>query len=241
MIRNWVVAGVLGALTFSANGAVVVIDAFEGSEGHFTSASNASGSSAGFVAASTTIVLDPTTGQNSSSSQKLTIDDDVAVNVVTDNWRFRNLSGGGTIANNLSFDSTGFVGYWAKTTTPNLMASILIDDSSTITERGRFQPMIADGEWHAYEWNLDAAVANTEWFGFAGTGNNGLIDGVQVSIDSTYTTAPFIGGVAGETDAVFNIDNVSINPTGSITAVPEPVSLGLLFPAAVGVLARRRR
>jgi hypothetical protein len=235
-------AGILGltVLAGGANAAVVILDPFEGSEGRFTSSSAGSGSSTGFVAANTTIVLDTTTGQNSSNSQKLTIDDDVAVNVASDNWRFRNLSGGGTPANNVLFDSTGFVGYWAKTTTPNLQASILMDDG-VATERGRFQAMIADGEWHAYEWNMDATVANTEWAAFAGTGANGLIDAAQLTIDSTYTTAPFIGGVAGETDAIYNIDNVSINPTGSITAVPEPTLFGLLVPGTLAVLARRRR
>jgi hypothetical protein len=238
MILKCFLGGLLGlGLTSSARAAVLIIDSFEAGEGHFTSSPTGSGTSTGFVVANTTIDQDTTTGQNSSASQKFVVDDDPAVNITTTfNWRIRNLSGGGTPANNTSFATTGFVGYWLKTTTPNLQASIVIDDGAQ-TERGNYLNINADGQWHAYEWNLAATTASTEWFNFAS--GNGLIDqSANVTIDATYVLSPFVSGT--DTDATFNIDNVSVNPTGSITAVPEP-TFGFLSFGALALIRRRRR
>lgn len=241
MRRNLLLGGLcVLALAGVAPGAVVIFDDFEAGEGRFTSAPNASGTSTGFVVAGTTLTHSTGTGIDGGNSQRLIVDDDPAVNVPatpTHNWRIRNLSGGGTIANNVSFASTGYVGFWLKTSTPNLQASIVIDDTSTITERGKYVNVIGDGQWHAYEWNLDAATASTEWFNF--NAGNGLIDSANVTIDAVYILSPFVSG--SDTDAEVFIDNVSHNPDASITIVPEPTSLMMLAGVAgIALMARRR-
>ena len=67
---------------------------------------------------------------------------------------------------------------------------------------------------------------------------NGLIDqSTSVTIDGVYVLSPFVSG--SDTDATFNVDNVSTNPTGSITLVPEP-SIELLSIGTLALIRRRR-
>src|SRR4249919_3480791 len=126
-----------------ARAAVVVIDDFEASEGHFTSNPNTgSGTSQGFVkTGGTAATADRVTTQafTGSASQQGVLDDDVAVpgsGANLDSWRLRNLSGGGTPANNVSLTNnvsdTTCVGYWIKTSSPGLEASIGIDDGAAL-------------------------------------------------------------------------------------------------------------
>ena len=222
------------ALAPFARAAVTVIDDFEANEGHFAQAPNFSGSSAGFAAAST---ADRTTEAffSGAASEKLFIDDVVGTNDPGGGaWRLRFLSGGGTPANNVTLDSTGFVGYWLRTTTPNLRAGIMIDDGAAL-ERSVRTAIIADGEWHLYQWDFDN---DAQWDAFAGTAPNGAIDAAQVTIDALYVDAA-LAGDGSDQDATFYIDAVSFDPTGEI-AVPEPTALGLVGVGAL-MLTRRRR
>ena len=102
-------------------------------------------------------------------------------------------------------------------------------------ERGTRTPIIADGEWHLYEWNLDD---DTQWDGFAGTGVNGAIDAATVTIDALYIDAT-LAGDGSDQDATFNIDTVAHDPAGQIV-IPEPTSLALLGLGALPLVRRRR-
>ncbi|MGV3531340.1 MAG: PEP-CTERM sorting domain-containing protein [Chthoniobacteraceae bacterium] len=156
----------------------------------------------------------------------------------TQAWRARLLSGGGTVANNVRLQNTGnaYVGYWLKTTTPNLMASIILDDVPD-HEIATYLPIPNDGEWHLFQWEV--ALADN-WVGFAGETAPGEINNPTFTIDGLVVAALLDSSISDQ-DAVFYIDDVSYNPTGPIQAIPEPASVVLAGFAAVGVLGMRRR
>ena len=217
------------------------IETFDTNEGRFASVPAASGTSLGFTAAGTTIDFDGTVGHTSAGSQLITVNDDATKTAATGySWRIRNLSGGGTPANNVTLTADGYIGFWVKTTTANLQVSMIIDDvvgTTTQNERGRYQDVINDGEWHAYEWNFDATTANTEWFNF--NAGNGLITASTVTVDAVYFLMKDSSPTGEDRDAVLSWDDLSVNTEGSI--VPEPASMSLAMLGGLAAFARRRR
>jgi hypothetical protein len=217
--------------------AVVVLDDFEIDEGHFADAPSFSGSTGGIAAPTSTADRDTTEANTGGASQRLFIDDDPNTFISGDLWRVRHLSGRGNIVQNVPLSGGGFVGFFAKTLTPNLQASLMIDDSPTALERATFQPMLPDGLWHLYQWNL---ADEADWQAFALADANGVIDNPTVTIDSLYFVPTFDFNLP-EQDATMFIDDVAYNADGRIPdIVPEPTSLTFL---TIGLLAiaRRRR
>jgi hypothetical protein len=221
-------------------GQQTIFDDFEGTKGRFASAVNASGSSQHVAPASASQV---------DSSRSHTGNDSLRVDIVNTGgdparMQLRLLSGGGTPANNTVNDQAmgpeGHVGYFLRVEPGNdpLWASILIDDGTTGAnglERGAFIPVIADGEFHLYQWNLaDAAV----WDNFAN--GNGAIGGPNAFLDAIYlSSAPATSGGTNWAGSVW-IDTVAYNPDGTLdNLIPEPTSAGVLF--VVSLLLRRRR
>lgn len=100
---------------------------------------------------------------------------------------------------NLQFESIGSVGLWLKTDDPGLQVSIALDDPGT-GDRGVLQSVIADNEWHKYEWFLDES---SEWEAWIGAGN-GQVDGSNVTIDSIQ--------FVGSSDAQVYLDDVFWDP-----------------------------
>jgi hypothetical protein len=133
----------------------------------------------------------------------------------------------GDASTNLSMESIGSIGFWLKagviTGSPNLSASILLDDEAAGTEIGVARPVPADGLWHKYEWLIND---NNEWDNFSG--GNGRINGAYFSIDSIRFT--------GLTDATFTLDDVFYDAA----AVPEPAG-ALMMVACLALVRRRRR
>lgn len=167
----------IASVVSSADAQLVVIDDFELGEGHFNLAPDFSGTSQGMIKTAgpqdTTADQTGVTAFTGVSSQRLVVFDDIAVGGTpanVDSWRLRHLSGSGTPANNLSLaivtGGTGFVGYWLKTSSAGLEAGLGIDDGAAL-EIARWQPIIADGEWHLYEWQFQNP---DDWDAFAGTG-----------------------------------------------------------------------
>jgi hypothetical protein len=235
-----------GGFSTSAGAAVVILDDFETTEGHFNLAPSFSGTTAGETETTpgvgpSTADRDTTTGVNgSTASQRIFIDDDPAADSPAGGaaWRLRHLSGSGTPANNVAFSNglDSYVGYYLKTSTPNLRAGILLDDGAAL-ELSTRTPIIADGEWHVYQWQLSDA---NQWDAFAGTGANGAIDAATATIDGIFVD---VVKTTGDQDATFFLDSVSFSDSGPLPApvVPEPASAGLLGLAGIGLLARRRR
>ncbi len=219
---------------------LTILDGFDGGEGRFTSAPNASGSTNGITPASTAVY---TTAEAhlGEGSQEITL----VRNTTTATSRVRHLSGGANPANNrVNVDGTlsamgpfGFIGFFLKTTEPDMSVYLGLDDGTVTTvslERSTAIPVIADGEWHLYEWNL---ADENLWSNFSG--GNGVIGGPNAYLDSIF----FESGPStlGET-FTFYLDTVAYNPNGSLASlitIPEPGTLVLLLPL-VGMILRRR-
>ena len=198
---------------------LMVLDGFDGNEGRYTSSPTFSGSNRG-IAATTTAVYSTEAAHRGAGSEKLTI--------VRDSQevegRLRFLSGNGTPANNRvtvgsqqrAMGATGFVGFFLKTDDPGLTVNIALDDGyrlgTTGMEISTALPVIADGEWHLYQWNL--ADANV-WSNF--TGGNGTINGPNSFIDSIFIN----GGAQNQTSEVF-LDTVAFNPAGNLNSLIAP-------------------
>ncbi len=212
-----------------------VLDDFENDEGHFVWNYNQSPSTQSFGLSSATTIERVTTEHQGSgvASQLLNY---VIDGAAPDTWQNRHNSGIGAPANpanNVALEATGWVGFWLKTDDAGVSVRISIDDpiGNTALEMGNSLSVIADNEWHLYQWDLDDA---DQWTGFAG-GANGMIDGVNgfVSIDSIWFN--------GTGSVQIFLDTVSHNPFGPITAVPEPAAILLAIAASVAVFNFRRR
>lgn len=252
----------LGSAAMSG-GAVVVIDNFDtaGDEGHFVSAPNFSGSnrrvaphltSPGAGIAPSTADQDFTEFFAGSASQKLVINRETDPSLPAPTvapagpgeWFLRHVSGAtpGSPASNVAIPNTGsaWVGFWVKTTAANVEAGIMLDDDNVTTptvannhEMSVFQPLINDGLWHLYQWELSNADS---WNLFAGTQSNpGAINSPNVTIDSLT-----FRGVTGVADSVtFWVDSVSYSTNGPIP-VPEPSAAALAGLALLGLTRRKR-
>jgi hypothetical protein len=185
-----------------------VIDDFEVDEGHFSWPYNFSPISQTFgLAAGTTIDRVTTQHQGEGAASQL-------LNLVASgtNWQLRHNSGIGQAANpagNTSLEAIGSIGFWLKTDDPGITVRMGIDDpvgGNTALERGTALNVIADNQWHLYQWDFED---ESQWDPFSG-GANGVIDAPTgfVTIDSIW--------FAGIGNAQIYLDTVSHNPDGTI-------------------------
>lgn len=186
----------------------VFADFENGNEATFSLSPGYSGSTEGIATSQSTADAVNTEAKSGSWSQKIFIKDDPAVSSASDypqyGWMVRHVSGShASPSQNVSRPTQGYLGYWLKTSTPNLAASIVIDDGSQM-ERGILVALIDDGNWHYYEWNLDD---NSNWYGWIN--GNGSIDSQNFTIDSIQLFGP-------NADALVYIDDVMHNPFESI-------------------------
>ena len=179
----------------------------EGHEGYFHRPLDFSGSTTANVAGSTA-ERTSVEAQAGTDSQRLNIVYDETSG--TDFFlrhvagaRFSDFDGSTNAAervSNLQFESIGSVGFWLKTDDPGLQVSLAIDDPTT-GDRGVFRPVIADGQWRRYFWNLENP---NDWESWPGVGGNGQIDESRVTLDSIQ----FIGA----TDAEVFLDTIFWDP-----------------------------
>jgi hypothetical protein len=108
------------------------------------------------------------------------------------------------------------------------------------SDAGVARTILADGEWHYYEWNLDSAADWTAWRDISGNvilGSDGIIPTTgQVTIDSIILRG-------GNANVEFFLDGVMRNANGSLAAmtpVPEPQVL-LTLAMFASTLAMKRR
>lgn len=225
------------------NAAIVTVDNFDTDEGHFTWTPTQSGSKRRVLPTSTAdqSALEFFEG---SGSQKLVINMDSAAPAFTDapagpaEWFVRHVSGGGAVASNVSIPNNGntWVGYWLKTTASNVEAGIMIDDYEAGVgnhEMSVYQPIMGDGLWHLYQFQLSNPDS---WNVFVGTTPTlGSIDRPFVSIDSLC-----FRGMPGVAESVtFYVDSVVYSDSGPIP-VPEPSAMAFAGLGALALLRRKR-
>jgi hypothetical protein len=204
---------------------LTVLDGFNGGEGRFASAPfGGSGSTNGITAASAAVYA-ASQGQAGVGGQQITL-----VRNQNSTARLRHLSGSGSPGNNRvsiggedhAMGVQGFVGFFLRTTEADLEVGIGIDDGFALGGAGLEEssrlPVIADGKWHLYEWNLADA---SQWTNFLG--GNGTIGGPNAYVDSLF----FYSGAStvGVTFTMF-VDTVAYNPHGSLASLAAPSEAG---------------
>ncbi|MEX2216129.1 MAG: PEP-CTERM sorting domain-containing protein [Phycisphaeraceae bacterium] len=118
----------------------------------------------------------------------------------------------------------GFAGYYLRTSTAGLSTALAVDDGAGGTERSTIVSVIADGQWHRYEWNLGDA---NQWVSqFSGDGDidspNSLVDAVWLWRDVAFNS----NGVTSQV-ATVDFDFLGWNPAGSLAAIPGLFNTGL--------------
>jgi len=177
---------------------------FEGGyEGTFNKSPGYSGSTYGINETSSSADAVNTDSYRGDWSQRLVIVDD---GIPNGGWFVRHISGpSASRSNNIIRLTTGFVGFWAKTSTAGIELALAIDDTDNVTaDRGVRKAMIADGKWHLYEWDLQD---DDQWQGWVD--GDGLIDTVDFTIDSIQIFGPDVG-------ATIFIDDIGHNKNGSL-------------------------
>lgn len=162
-----------------------------------------SGSTYGIVDANSTATLvnSSTIAGEGSGVMRLIIDDDSAA---SGEWFTRFVSGSSaTQSQNIIREATGYVGLMAKTYTQGAFVSLAIDAPNT-GDRGVRKSLIADGQWHWYQWNLDDV---SQWDAWTSAGD-GVIDSANFTIDSVQFW--------GTTDAMIYIDQITHNADGAL-------------------------
>jgi hypothetical protein len=245
-------AGVAGTLPIPAG--VRIFDDFEADDGHFAGATPApagSPTTTGTSSASFKVRQSDTDSYTQLHAHKIGIVDD-ATN--PDGWSVRYVSGGGSPSNNtpiaLTGESDGFVGFFLRVYSVDgsedldgagaITTQLVLDSGPTgggiNSDAGIARTIVADGEWHFYEWSLDNPLDWTAWPPAAGSdgrlGTGGDFASGSVTIDSIM----FHGG---NFNAELLLDTVMHNANGrlSVMAVPEPSASTLLLTA---MLLRRR-
>ncbi|MEM1028044.1 MAG: SpoIID/LytB domain-containing protein, partial [Planctomycetota bacterium] len=186
------------------------------------------------------------------TSQQLTFDYDAQADAAdgnTDGFFVRHLSGASNTqrltgltsgfittpsadpTGNIVLQTQGTIGFWLladpTAASADLEVSIAIDDFGSdilanTTEQADFKNVIADGQWHKYEWQLDPIFWSSA-FGAAGDGQ----------LDANFTLDSVL--FRGFGDAVVYLDDVFYNSTG---VIPEPASFLVLLLTGLGVSRR---
>ena len=256
-------AGVVGlALTTSGAGAApVFLQTYQSANlvEPFHLQPDASGSTEGILdddlpngAGTSTIALDTADGVlGTSQSAVLTIVDEAppatdsaGANGTAYHIRLIPNSGAAVSPANPAFATNGFVGFYLKAdpSAANALlevAPLLEDSGGTLAGSGGIlKPVIADGEWHLYEWDMDnpADFPNTFESFYGGTPVAETLD-ATANFDSI---AIISRGVDGLSSATIKIDQIGYNNEGRMPEVPEPGS-AVLAGGVLGVALTRRR
>ena len=256
-VMNWVAGLGLVAMGGVAQGAPIIFDDFNTNLGHFGYAPNFASQSTGESTPPATPVgtnerVETDSPLEGTGHQKLVLVHDGTTALM----RIRHVSGAapygsgqaGVPASNTPFTTStgedGFIGFYAKTSAANAGWTIGLNlDGGTANagadmDMGVARSIIADGEWHLYEWNLDN---DDDWVAVPSIGGDGTIQAGQHTVDSIYIFTNQAGTAGQVRDPLF-IDFVAKSDSGSIAAlVPEPGAISLVGLAGLGLLRRRQK
>ena len=247
------ILAVLGLVAMSQVGwGSVIFDNFNVDEGHFGYAVTFSGTTVGEDATSTADRVTTDSPFEGEGHQKLVLVHDAT----TTAFRLRHVSGGppytsanaGTPVGNTGFSFTtgagtdGWIGFYLKTTASGWQTSINLDGPTGATaemDGSASVALIGDGEWHLYEWDLDATSGWGAVPGIGG-GHGGSVLAGSHTIDSIYLRD--LDGTPGPTATIY-LDFVAKSDAGTIAAlVPEPTALSLtVFGGLAFLITRMRR
>lgn len=187
----------------------IVFNDFENSqEGTFSYSPGYSGSTLGILSGDSSAAPIQSDSYKGDFCERIFIKDDPTKSSVAEypqgGWFVRWVSGSGARPDqNIARPATGKIGFWAKTSTPNLKASICLDNMNQM-ERGLPLDIVSDGYWHCYEWDVEN---DQQWEGWIN--GDGAITGSIFTIDSIQFFGP-------NTDATIYIDNISHDPADTL-------------------------
>lgn len=221
---------------------LTIFDDFEGSKGHFTAPPGQTSISQN-IAASSASVIDTQYAHQGGSSLRLDIN---STGASPERMQLRFISGGAFPSNNVhggkAMGDEGYVGFFLRLEpgADPLYVSILLDDGSVVrayTEQSQYQPVIADGNWHLYQFDLGDDL---EWDNFQG--GDGQIGGPNAFIDAIYfSSAPANTSGTNWSGSIW-LDTVAYNPDGDLSglAIPEPGAATLALVGLMGLIQRGR-
>lgn len=216
LLRNTLI-GCTASLALAAFNAAnaAVIDDFNIDEGHFATHPTYSGTTVGITADSTADRVTTDSPKEGAGHERVVL----IYNGTGTTVRCRFLSGVGAPANNTPFTTTsgtdGWIGYYLRTTNSGWVTSLNLDGPDGM-DGSPDAAIIADGQWHLYEWDLDATTVWGPVPGIGGGHGGALPDGT-FTIDSIYFR--FTNSLPATIDAtsVFYMDFVAVNPAGSVS------------------------
>lgn len=248
-----VLALTIVATANSAFAAAIIFDNFNVDEGHFGYAPNFSGQTRGLDPSSTADRVETDGPLEGVAHAKLVL----VPNNDGNEMRVRFLSGGppytganaATPAGNAGFEFQtgpgidGFIGFYLRAlpSAEGWEVSINLDGAGGVIgemDGSLPVPVIADGQYHLYEWDLDLDGSWGTIPGIGGSSRSLPGDGIH-TVDSLYFRE--VDGAQGPT-AEFFVDFVAKSDQGSIALlVPEPSSFALFLLGAAGLTSRMRR
>lgn len=162
-------------------------------------------------------------------------------------WQVRLLpnSGGSSNAQNPLFNADGYVGYWLKvdaSVSANMFTAPVLEPATGTMQAtvGSLKPIIRDGQWRLYEWNMDDLTQFTQAFSNVfGTTATGFFGDNVLDPTNSYDSIAIVSATA--VNATLRIDQIGYNPDGPFPIVPEPAAVAITAIGLLGVVSSLRR